>query len=91
MQEYDAKQIEAHAKLAGFDNFETNSEELTDTKTQKKYKTLVVTFEKPVKNPNEVEIEVTIQTKTTSKGDKDVKTDTKTTVKQTKKTCRQKV
>ena len=60
MQEFDAKQVEAHAKLAGFVNFDTREEELVDNKTNKKFKTLIVSFEKPLKNPNEVEIEVTV-------------------------------
>ena len=49
MQEYDAKQVEANAKLAGFVNFEINSFDFVDSKTDKKFKTLAVTFSKPNK------------------------------------------
>ena len=61
MQEYDAKQVEANAKLAGFADFNTESQEFIDPKTNKKFSTLVVSFTKPVKNPNEVQVEVTIK------------------------------
>jgi hypothetical protein len=48
MQDYDAKQVEANAKLAGFINFEINSCEYID-KFDKKIKTLCVYFERPPK------------------------------------------
>ncbi len=69
MQEFDAKQVEANAKLAGFTSFETNAVEFVDSKTDKKFKTLSVSFVRPVKNPNEVEVEVTVtkSTKTNPK------------------------
>jgi len=49
MQEYDAKQVEANAKLAGFVNFEIQPFDYVDSKTDKKFKTLIVTFSKPNK------------------------------------------
>lgn len=55
MQEYDAKQIEANAKLAGFTNFETNSFDFVDSKTDKKFKTLAVTFQKPIRVEEEAD------------------------------------
>lgn len=66
MQDYDAKQIEANAKLAGFVNFEISPQDLVDSKTNKKNKVLVVSFTKPEKNPNEVEIEITVNKRNTS-------------------------
>jgi hypothetical protein len=73
MQDYDAKQIEANAKLAGFVNFEIGPQELVDTKTNKKTRTLVVTFEKPLKQENDIEVEVTVTKRTTSATGKDGK------------------
>jgi len=63
MQSYDAKQVEANAKLAGFDNLVTSEVELV-AENNVKTKTLKVTAVRPVKNPNKIEIEVT---KTTTK------------------------
>ena len=60
MQEYDAKQVEANAKLAGFTDFETSSVELVDNQ-ERKYKTLVVTCTKPVRAPRSVEVVVSVQ------------------------------
>ena len=60
MQEYDAKQIEANAKLAGFTNFETNSFDFVDSKTDKKFKTLAVTFQKPIKVEEDPESKVRV-------------------------------
>ena len=48
MQDYDAKQIEANAKLAGFTNFQTKDYEYKVD--NKKVKTLLVTFERAAKN-----------------------------------------
>ena len=48
MQDYDAKQIEANAKLAGFINFQTKDFEYSVD--NKKVKTLVVSFERAAKN-----------------------------------------
>ncbi len=48
MQDYDAKQVEANAKLAGFTNFHTKDYEFKVD--NKKVKTLLVTFERPSKN-----------------------------------------
>lgn len=77
MQEYDAKQVEANAKLAGFTDFETYSHDFVDSKTDKKFKTLAVTCIKPVKNPDEVEVEIVVSKKDTRNNTKS-KTNTKT-------------
>lgn len=66
MQEYDAKQVEANARLAGFDQIETTKFEYTDPKTDRQVSTLLVSFLRPIRNPNEVEVEVTIKKKTTT-------------------------
>lgn len=63
MQEYDAKQVEANAKLAGFSNIETTQVETVDPKTDKKIKTLAVTCTKPVKAENDKEIQLQFQRK----------------------------
>jgi len=68
MQEYDAKQVEANAKLAGFVDFETDLRDFVDNRTDKKFKTLVVSFTKPTKNPNEIEVEVVISSKNVKGG-----------------------
>ena len=73
MQDYDAKQVEANAKLAGFENIKISS--ITYENAQgKKMDTLAVTFDKPLKNPNKVEVNVTVttttKTTTTKKGKK---------------------
>ncbi len=58
MQEYDARQVEANARLAGFTNIEVVEFENVDSKTNKKSKTLAVNCVKPLKNEMiEVEIE----------------------------------
>jgi hypothetical protein len=62
MQEYDSKQVEANAKLAGFNDFTTQSVDFTDNKN-KTFKTLSVSFVKPVKEQNVVEVEVVTVTK----------------------------
>ena len=54
MQMYDAKQVEANAKLAGFTKFEISEFDFVDSKTDMKFKTLAVTFVKPVKEEREV-------------------------------------
>ena len=53
MQDYDAKQIEANAKLAGFTNFSTKDYEYKVD--NKKVKTLSVTFDRPYKQTEEVD------------------------------------
>lgn len=60
MQSYDAKQIEANAKLAGYDKIETSEAEIEVKRgeTTTTVKTLVVTAVRPEKNPNQLEIEV---------------------------------
>lgn len=63
MQEYDAKQIEANAKLAGFDEIKINETTYVNEQTQKKLETLAVTFMKPLKNPNAIDIVVKIPVK----------------------------
>jgi hypothetical protein len=77
MQSYDAKQIEANAKLAGFDKIEISDYTYTDEK-KVKISTLTVTGVRPEKNPNQ-EIEIETTTTTTTKG-KTVVTDKKITV-----------
>ncbi len=54
MQTYDAKQVEANCRLAGFDGIETVDYEDPDTKV----KTKLVTAVRPEKNSNVVEIEL---------------------------------
>lgn len=75
MQDYDAKQVEANAKLAGFENIEIK--DTTVENNGKKVSTLAVTFTKPVKAKNTAEIQVTVTTTT--------KTTTKTNTKKGKK------
>ena len=50
MQEYDAKQVEANAKLAGFDDIKIEPGTYTNPEG-KAVNTLIVTFEKPEKAP----------------------------------------
>lgn len=64
MQEYDAKQVEANLKLAGFDEISIGSSSYVKESTGKKIETLVVSCIKPVKNPNAVDITVTVTKKT---------------------------
>ena len=61
MQEYDAKQVEANLKLAGFDNIKIVDGDYL--KAGKKVNTLVVSCIKQVKNPNTVEVNVTVSKK----------------------------
>lgn len=81
MQSFDAKQIEANLNLAGFTNIKIEDYEYTDEKTNLKVKTLVVVGDKPEKDPNKVEVELTATTKTTTKGNTVVSTDKKITAK----------
>jgi hypothetical protein len=53
MQDYDAKQVEANAKLAGFANFSIKDHEYKVD--NKKVKTLLVSFERPSKHSEEVD------------------------------------
>jgi hypothetical protein len=53
MQEYDAKQIEAVAKLAGFDEIRINEADYIDPDSQKQLETLAVSFIKPVTDPKQ--------------------------------------
>jgi len=53
MQDYDAKQVEANAKLAGFTNFSTKDYEYKVD--NKKVKTLSVSFDRPSKQTEEVD------------------------------------
>lgn len=87
MQEYDAKQVEANAKLAGFAEFETTEFDFVDPKTDRKNKTLCVAFTKPEKNENEIEVELTITKRTVEErnGKGKGKTTTSTTVQAKKK------
>ena len=79
MQSYDAKQVEANAKLAGFDKIEISDYEFTDEKSNAKVKTLSVNGERPEKNPNSVEIELEATTTTTTKGKTVIGTEKKIT------------
>lgn len=54
MQSYDAKQIEANCRLAGFNEIETSEYEDPDTKL----KTKLVTAIRPERNPNLIEVEL---------------------------------
>ena len=67
MQDYDIKQVEANAKLAGFSDFETSQDTFKDIKTGKEFGTIGINFTKPVRNSNKVEIEVTTTTTTITK------------------------
>ena len=49
MQEYDARTIEAYAKLAGFDDIKTSTVPYVDPASQKQLETLCVSFVKPKK------------------------------------------
>jgi hypothetical protein len=53
MQDYDAKQVEANAKLAGFTNFQIKDYEYKVD--NKKQKTLLVSFERPAKHTDDVD------------------------------------
>jgi hypothetical protein len=66
MQEYDAKQVEANAKLAGFNDFHNTVDTFKDQKTGKDFNTIAVNFIRPVRNPNKIEVEVTTTTTTTT-------------------------
>ena len=66
MQEYDAKQVEANAKLAGFNDFENTSDTFKDLKSGKDFSTIAVNFTRPVRNPSRVEVEITTTTTTTT-------------------------
>ena len=78
MQDYDAKQIEANAQLAGFENIEINPTTYEDV-NGKKLETLVIKGNKPekAKEPN-IEMSVKVTT-TTSSSKGDGKTTTTTT------------
>lgn len=87
MQDYDAKQVEANAKLAGFADFEINQFEYVDSKTDKKFRTLSVNFVRPVKEGAEViEVEIPVTRKVEQKGGKDQNTKTKNTTSTTSNT-----
>ena len=58
MQPFDAKQIEANAKLAGYDKIETKEVEIVENNL--KVKTIKVTAVRPERNPNSVEVELQI-------------------------------
>lgn len=49
MQEYDCRQIEANAKLAGFQNFETGNDNFKNPKNGKPFATLSLSFVRPAK------------------------------------------
>lgn len=85
MQDYDAKQVEANAKLAGFTDFEITSDSFKDYKSGKIFNTVSVNFIRPNKAPKRIEVEVqqTTTTKTTvsntKKGEKQPEKTTTTT------------
>ena len=66
MQDYDAKQIEANLKCAGFENIGIDSGSYVKESTGKTIETLVVTASKPVRNPNVASVTVTTTTTTTT-------------------------
>ena len=66
MQDYDAKEIEANANLAGFEDITTKKGTYTKESTGKKIETLVVTLTKPEKSNKIIEAEVSVPA-TTSK------------------------
>lgn len=70
MQSYDAKQIEANAKLAGLDGIEIIDHEYENPESNAKVSTLLVKGARPVKNPNKIEIEIEKNTTTTTTTDK---------------------
>ena len=53
MQEYDAKQVEANAKLAGFTDISTNSTSYTDPKSKREIDTLEIVLTKTEREPSE--------------------------------------
>lgn len=77
MHQYDAKQIEANAKLAGFDKIVTEDYEIEGKDSKVIKKTLRVTAVRPERNPNLIELE--IEKKEVKLGDKVV--ESKTTIK----------
>ena len=80
MQEYDVKQVEANAKLAGFSDFESSPDTFKDTKSGKEFNTIAINFVKPVRVSNRIEIEVTTTTVTNvPAGKKNVETNKGTT------------
>ena len=66
MQEFDAKQVEANAKLAGFDGIDSKPCDVKDG--DYKYRSIKVNFYKPQKNSDSIKVEkVTIEnTRTTT-------------------------
>ena len=67
MQSYDAKQVEANMKFAGFSNFRMVETNFVDPKSGIKYLTLLISAVRPEKNPNSVQVEYTT-VKTVEKG-----------------------
>jgi hypothetical protein len=61
MQEYDAKQIEANARLAGFEVSEIADFEYVDAKTERKVKTKRVLLSRPERKANMVEVEIEVK------------------------------
>ena len=68
MQDYDAKQVEANAKLAGFTDFENSTSTFKDEKSGKEFNTISVNCIRPVKTSKLIEVKVT---KTTIKSNKE--------------------
>lgn len=68
MQSYDAKQVEANAKLAGYEAIETEEYEYEQEETKTKTKTLRVSAVRPEKNPNQIDIELEKTTTTDKRG-----------------------
>ncbi len=81
MQEYDSKQVEANAKLAGFTDFATDTEVPHEDHAKVKFNTIVNSFSRPIKEDGDNnKIEVSVK-KTT-----EVKKTNVTVAKTTKKT-----
>lgn len=64
MHSYESKQVEANAKLAGFDQFTIEDKVYVDQKTNQKMHLLSISAIRPEKNPNLRSVEVTTTTKT---------------------------
>ena len=55
MQEYDAKQVEANARLAGFNDIDMNSTSYTDPKSKREIPTTEVVLTKTERDVNEIQ------------------------------------
>jgi hypothetical protein len=66
MQEYDCKQVEANAKLAGFQDFETGNDSSKNPKNGKTFSTLSLSFVRPAKVLKTFELDVSSPSKNKS-------------------------